>query len=146
MARATTAAFVRRALALLRSQEPAAFHRMLDELRPAGVRLEVGGERFAVEARGDRAVVGRRPTRPPAGAVGAGPGVVVDLADGRLDLLGAVEAGRLDVRGDLDGVLRLARAFAAFADGAVRAPGMPALLEEYRAARPDRDQSGRVTM
>lgn len=132
--RATTAAFVRRALALLRSQAPAAYHRMVDELRPGAVLLDVDGERFAVEARGDGAWTGRRATRPATGRVTARDGVVLDLIDGRLDLLGAVEAGRLDVRGDPQAVLRLARALTAFVDGAVRAPGLRGLLDEYRAA------------
>jgi hypothetical protein len=57
---------------------------------------------------------------------------VLDLIDGRLDLLGAVEAGRLDARGDPEAVLRLARALTAFVEGAVRAPGMRALLDDYR--------------
>lgn len=132
--RATTAAFVRRALALLRSQAPAAYHRVVDELRHGAVLLEVDGERFAVEARGDGAWTGRRATRPATGRVTARDGVVLDLIDGRLDLLGAVEAGRLDVRGDPQAVLRLARALTAFVEGAVRAPGLRALLDEYRAA------------
>ncbi|MGE0026633.1 MAG: SCP2 sterol-binding domain-containing protein [Thermoleophilia bacterium] len=132
--RATTAAFVRRALALLRSQQPAAYHRMVDALRPGAVLLEVDGERFAVEARGDGAWTGRRATRPATGRVTARDGVVLDLIDGRLDLLGAVEAGRLDVRGDPEAVLRLARALSAFVEGAVRAPGLRDLLDEYRAA------------
>ena len=133
---ATTAAFVRRALALLRSEAPAAYHRMVDELRPGAVLLEVDGERFAVEVRGDRAWVRRRATRPAAGRVVARDGVVLDLIDGRLDLLGAVEAARLDVRGDPEAVLRLARALGAFVEGAVRAPGLRELLDEYRAAQP----------
>ena len=130
--RATTADFVRRALLLLGSEAPAAYHRLVDELRPGAVLLRVGGERFAVEVRGDRAWLGRRATRPAAGRVDARDGVVLDLIDGRLDLLGAVEAGRLDVRGDPEAVLRLARALTAFVEGAVRAPGLRALLDEYR--------------
>ena len=133
---ATTAAFVRRALALLRSEAPAAYHRMVVELRPGALLLEVGGERFAVEVRGDRAWVGRRASRPATGRVTARDGVVIDLIDGRLDLLGAVRAGRLDVRGAPEAVLRLARALGAFVEGAVRAPGLRELLDEYRAARP----------
>jgi hypothetical protein len=129
---ATTAAFVRRALALLRSQAPAAYHRLVDELRPGAVLLEVDGERFAVDARGDRARAGRRAAGPATGRVVARDGVVLDLIDGRLDLLGAVEAGRLDVRGDPEAVLRLARALTAFVEGAVRSPGLRDLLDEYR--------------
>lgn len=132
---ATTAAFLGRSLVLLERESPAAFHRLVDALRPCAVRLEVGDERIAVEVRGDRARVLRRGTRPAAGLVTARDGVVLDLIDGRLDLLGAVEAGRLDVRGDCDAVLRLARALSAFVEGAVRSPGLRALLEEYRAAR-----------
>ena len=139
---ATTAAFVRRALALLRWEAPAAYHRMVDELRPGAVLLEVDGERFAVETRGERAWTGRRASRPPTGRVVARDGVVLDLIDGRLDLLGAVEMGRLDVRGDPESVLRLARALTAFVEGAVRADGLRDLLDEYRAAR----QSRRVIM
>jgi hypothetical protein len=59
-------------------------------------------------------------------------GVVLDLIDGRIDLLGAVEAGRLDVRGDPEAVLRLARALTAFVEGAVRSPGLRDLLDAYR--------------
>lgn len=130
--RATTAAFVQRALTLLRSQGPAAHHRMVEALGPGAVLLEVDGERFAVEVRGDRAWAGRRATRPATGRVVARDGVVLDLIDGRLDLVGAVEAGRLDVRGDPEAVLRLARALTAFVEGAVRAPGLRELLDEYR--------------
>ena len=42
-------------------------------------------------------------------------------------------------------MLRLARALTAFVEGAVRAPGLRELLDEYRAARPAR-QSRRVIM
>ena len=127
MPHSTTAGFVRRALDLLRSEAPAAHHRMVDELRPGAVLLQVDGDRFAVEVRGDRPVAGR---------VVARDGAVLDLIDGRLDMLGAVEAGRLDVRGDPEAVLRLARALSAFVEGAVRAPRLRELLDEYRAAQP----------
>ncbi len=136
MPHSTTAGFVRRALDLLRSEAPAAHHRMVDELRPGAVLLQVDGDRFAVEVRGDRAWVRRRATRPVAGRVVARDGAVLDLIDGRLDMLGAVEAGRLDVRGDPEAVLRLARALSAFVEGAVRAPRLRELLDEYRAAQP----------
>jgi hypothetical protein len=132
----TTAAFLRRALVLLEAESPAAFHRLVDELRPGPARLDVGGERFAVEVDGGRPRVRRRGALPPAGWVTAREGVVLDLIDGRLDLLGAVEAGRLDVRGDPEAVLRLARALSAFVDGAVRSAGLRLLLDDYRAAEP----------
>lgn len=133
---ATTAGFLRRALVLLEAEAPAAFHRLLDELRSGATRLEVGGERITVEVHGDRVRVRRRGTRPPSGWVTAGEGVVLDLIDGRLDLLGAVEAGRLDVRGDVGTVLALSRALVAFVDGAVRSAGLRLLLDDYRAAGP----------
>jgi len=132
--RATTATFLRRALVVLESESPAAFHRLVDEMRPGPAVLDVGGERFAVEVDGDRLRVRRSGTLPPAGWVTARRGVVLDLIDGRLDLLGAVEAGRLDVRGDVETVLALARALTAFVDGAVRSGGLRLLLDDYRAA------------
>ncbi len=133
---ATTAVFLRRALVLLEAEAPAAFHRLVDELRAGATRLDVGGERVTVEVHGDRVRVRRRGTRPPSGWVTAGEGVVLDLIDGRLDLLGAVEAGRLDVRGDLGTALALARALVAFVDGAVRSAGLRLLLDDYRGVAP----------
>jgi hypothetical protein len=135
--RATTATFLRRALILLEAESPAAFHRLVDELRRRPARLDVGGERFAVEVDGDGLRVRRRGTLSPAGWVTARRGVVLELIDGRLDLLGAVEAGRLDVRGDVETVLALARALTAFVDGAVRSGGLRLLLDDYRAAAPE---------
>ncbi len=132
---ASTGAFVGRSLAVLEAEAPAAFLRIVDELRPCAVRLDVDGERFTVEVRDGRARVARRGGRSPAGWVTARGAVVLDLIDGRLDLLGAVESGALDVRGDCESVLRLARALTAFTEGAVRSPGARALLDEYRYSR-----------
>ncbi len=131
---AATAAFVERALGVLEAESPAAFCRLVDELRPGAAGLEVGSERFAVEVRGDRLRVVRRPGRAARARVTARDGVVLDLIDGRAGLLEAVAGGRLDVRGDLDAVLRLARGLTAFVEGAVRSPGVRSLLEEYRVA------------
>ena len=128
----STAAFVGRSLAILRDEAPAAYHRLADELRPGAVHMDVAGDRFAVEVRDDRPRVVRGGARGATGWVTADDGVVLDLIDGRLDLLGAVEAGRLDVRGDCETVLRLARALTAFTEGAVRSPGARALLDDYR--------------
>jgi hypothetical protein len=131
---ATTAAFVERALGVLETEAPVAFHRLIDELRAGPAGLEVDEERFSIEVRGDALRVVRRPTSADGGRVRTGGDVVLDLIDGRVPLLEAVVEGRLDVRGDCDAVLRLARGLTAFVEGAVRSPGVRDLLEEYRAA------------
>lgn len=131
---ATTAAFVERALGVLETESPVAFHRLVDELRDGPAGLEVDRERFRIEVSGDALRVVRRPGPPDAGRVTAGAGVVLDLIDGRAALLDAVLGGRLDVQGDCDTALRLARGLTAFVEGAIRSPGLRALLEEYRGA------------
>lgn len=130
----TTSAFVERALGVLAAESPAAYHRLADQLRPAPTSMEVDGESFSIDARGDRLRVVRGPLRGAGGRVSADSAVILDLIDGRTEVLEAVVGGRLDVRGDLDAVLRLARGLSAFVEGAVRSPGLRGLLDEYRAA------------
>jgi hypothetical protein len=129
-----TADFVERALGVLEAESPAAFHRLVDELRGGPAGLEVDRERLSIEVRGDALRVVRRPGRLDAGRVTAGGEVVLDLIDGRVGLVEAVAQGRLDVRGDCDAVLRLARGLTAFVEGAIRSPGVRALLDDYRGA------------
>lgn len=131
---AATSAFVERALGVLAAESPAAYHRLADQLRPAPAGLEVDGESFSIDVRGDRLRVVRGPPHGPGGRVRAGGEVILDLIDGRTEVLEAVVGGRLDVRGDVEAVLRLARGLGAFVEGAVRAPGLRELLDEYRAA------------
>lgn len=132
--RAATAAFVERALGVLAVESPAAYHRLADQLRRAPTGLEVDDESFRVEVQGDLIGVVRRPLRHGGGRVTAGGAVILDLIDGRTSLLEAVLEGRLNVHGDPDAVLALARGLTAFVEGAVRSPALRDLLEEYRAA------------
>jgi hypothetical protein len=125
------AAVLRRSLDHLAAEVPASHRLLADELGSLVVQFEVDGEVFAV--RGDErieVVDGGAPD--PGPRVVTSRSAILDVLDAELTLGDAVEAGRVQVRGALDDVLRAHDALIAYAHAAVRAPSSPRLLAALR--------------
>jgi hypothetical protein len=61
-------------------------------------------------------------------------GTILQVIDGKSSLEEAVLDGAIFIRGDLQKIETLYSALAAYLDGAMRSPGFPALLADYRQA------------
>jgi hypothetical protein len=61
-------------------------------------------------------------------------GAILHVIDGRSSLEEAVIDGAIFIRGDVHKIETLYSALAAYLDGAMRSPGFPALLSDYRQA------------
>ena len=132
----SVAAYARDAFTILEAEAPAAFHRLIGQLRDRSVHLSVGQEQLVLDLRDGRPVIrasgpSESPDAPMASVV-TSRATVLDLIDGTLLLPQAVAERRLDVRGDTDALLRLSRALTAFVEGAVRSRSMRPLLASFR--------------
>jgi hypothetical protein len=58
---------------------------------------------------------------------------VLDLLDGHVEVTDAILDGRLEVRGNVDGVVRMFLAIEILLDGSTRAPALQALARDFRA-------------
>lgn len=120
------------ALAVIRVDRLAAYVQIEDALAGLVVECMVTDEQFHVEAHRELRLL-------PGGAKCADARVctdgqtILDLIDGEISLLEAVENGRLDMFAATSVLLRLAQAQRAFAEGAARARDVRPVLERYRA-------------
>ncbi len=121
------------AMGLLRSDVPAAYFRIVDELDGLAVAIDVQGERFVAAAAGSELRLDADAATPSAWLC-TDRATVLMLVDGALTQLDAVLDRRLDLRADAALLDRLARAGRAFGDGALRAPRCRALLDRLRAS------------
>lgn len=60
-------------------------------------------------------------------------GTVLDLLDGDLEVADAILDGRLEVRGEVDAVVRMFLAVEILLDGSTRSPALQALARDFRA-------------
>jgi hypothetical protein len=122
---------LRQSVAHLEDEVPDSYRRVLNELGPLVVELDVDGELFCL--RGGRRL---EVSDGAAGAAGAriitSRATILDVLDARVGLGEAVEAGTVDVRGSLDDVLRAHDTLLAYVHAAVRAPSQPGLLAALR--------------
>jgi hypothetical protein len=122
---------LRQSVAHLEDEVPDSYRRVLDELGPLVVELDIDGELFCL--RGGRRLEVSDGTAGAAGArIIASRATILDVLDARVGLGEAVEAGTVDVRGSLDDVLRAHDTLLAYVHAAVRAPSQPALLAALR--------------
>jgi hypothetical protein len=123
------------ALALLQSDAPAAYFRILTELDGLAIALRVDDEPFAVRgtSRGLQLEHGTPAGAAPPIELQTSRRTIVALIDGELSLLDAVLARELALRAEVRVLDRIARAGRAFAEGALRSRRMRALLDEFRA-------------
>lgn len=124
-------ALVARSLRALREEVPVA-HRALCAAAPGRcVRIEMDGEVVAVAV--DPAGVDVVPPSRPADVhVHTSRRATLALADGATTLLGAAEAGAVEIVGTPDDVVAFHDALHCYFHGAVRAPSFPALLAAFR--------------
>lgn len=140
MARLSSAGALREAFRIL-ERDALAFHVVLaDELRGLTISCEVGGERFGLRC-GRRPLVARIGRDPAAVRVATDRETILALIDGKIRLLEAIRGRRLKLIADVALMLRLSRAQRAFAEGAVRARRMRALLNRYRSGVKTGDRS-----
>jgi hypothetical protein len=126
---------LRRSVEHLADEVPDSYRRVLDQLGPLVVELDVDGELFSLWG-------GRRLEVSDGAAVTAGARIttsrsaILDVLDARVGLGEAVEAGSVGVWGSLDDVLRAHNALLAYVHAAVRAPSQPGLLAALRTGAP----------
>lgn len=127
--------WVRRGVVTLARELPWASARMGAALGARGVHLVVDGELAAVQWRDGAARVAERPSpdAPPVVTLRTTRRTVIALADGDDALVDAVRAGRIVLRGAPGDLAAFHDALMAFLQGAVRAPGFAATLDDFRA-------------
>jgi hypothetical protein len=124
---------LRQSVAHLEDEVPDSYRRVLDELGPLVVELNVDGELFCL--RGGRRLEVSDGAADTAGArIITSRATILDVLDARVGLGEAVEAGTVDVRGSLDDILRAHNSLLAYVHAAVRAPSQPGLLAALRSA------------
>lgn len=128
----TAAEALAAALAVLENEQLAAFVEVGDALDGLVVDCRVGREEFHVPGGAALAVQAGGAGRQARVHVVAERGVILDLVDGEIDILGALRARRLDVRGDVALLVRLSRAQRAFAEGTARSRSMRTVLDAFR--------------
>jgi hypothetical protein len=123
--------FLEHSLEVLRDEMPAAHAAFVSTLEGRRLGIDADGERRVLsfgatgvrahggEERADLEVEFERST-------------VLDLVDGLISLPAAVLADRLRLRGGLDAIGLFDRALRSYAQGTVRCPSMPGLLERFR--------------
>ena len=124
--------FLRRSLAAIRAEAPAAYGRLAELLAPREVLLAVDGESVALRfSAGDV----RELSRPehPAVEFRTSRDTILDLIDARCSLLGAARDDRCLLRAAPGDLVAFHDGLIAYLHGAVRSFSMPELLAEFRA-------------
>jgi hypothetical protein len=127
----SVASLLRRSLGHLAAEVPESYRRLLAELGPLVVQMEVDGEAFSMRRRtgidvtegGDDAAGAR---------VATSRAAIIDVLDAVVSLSEAVESDRVVVRGSLDDIVRAHDALLAYAHAAVRARSIPGLVTALR--------------
>jgi hypothetical protein len=119
----------------LEDEVPDSYRRVLDELGPLVVELNVDSELFSL--RGGRRLEVSDGAADTAGArITTSRAAILDVLDARVSLGQAVEAGTVGVHGSVNNVLRAHDALIAYVHAAVRAPSQPGLLAALRTGAP----------
>ena len=124
---------LRRSFAVLEREAPAHLSALGVALGASAVDFAVDGDavRVAVGA-GGRVAVGAIGESPPAVQVFSSRAAILALVDGQHTLAGAVRDGVLDLSGRPYEIARFLDALVIYLHGAVRCPGMPAILAHWR--------------
>lgn len=124
---------LRRSFAVLEREAPAHLTALGVALGAAAVDFSVDGDRVRVAVgAGARPAVGIPGDSPPAVRVFSSRAAILGLIDGQHTLAGAVREGVLDLFGRPDEIARFLDALVIYLHGAVRCPGMPAILARWR--------------
>jgi hypothetical protein len=123
---------LRRSVEHLADEVPNSYRRMLQELGPLIVELDVDGELFSLRG-GQRLEVSGGAADTAGARVTTSRAAILDVLDARVGLGEAVEAGTVAVRGSLDDVQRAHDTLLAYVHAAVRATSQAALLAALRA-------------
>ena len=132
--------FLERSFRLLQNEVPLAFDRLLASV-PATLLVEIDDERVVVSRQGSRLVL-NPPGAPTAVVLRTSQPSLLDLLDGRAELLDLVMSDRVLLRGSAADLATTFEAFVAYFQGAVRGPGFPELLAEWRRPRSESAGSG----
>jgi hypothetical protein len=122
---------LRRSVERLADEVPDSYRRVLDELGPLVVELDVDGELFSLRG-GGRLEVSDGAADTAGARITTSRATILDVLDARVGLGEAVEAGAVDARGSLDDILRAHDTMLAYVHAAVRAPSQPGLLAALR--------------
>lgn len=127
-------AFVSRSLGILEREHPDGHRRLCAALGRRRVGLLLDGEPFVLAALGARLRLERAATEGLTPAVSLASGTVVELLDGELELLDALLADRVVVRGAIAELAELWESTRLYLHGLIRCPSIPPLLDALRAA------------
>lgn len=121
---------LRTSLALLRRECPTAWRRMCARLGRRALTIRVDG--VAVDVAGHHVHVEVGAPAQPIVEVETSRAAIVALADGRDDLLDALLAERVVIRGGVADVHALYEGLVDYVRGAIRSPSFPQLLARFR--------------
>jgi hypothetical protein len=125
--------FVERSLTALEREAPAFHAQLCSTLRGRRVRITGDGDPFAL-----RFDAGTVTNTEPDGSedvlLSVGNQALLELVDGQLSIEEALRQDRLEMRGQLRGVVDVFDALVIYVRGAIRCPACPPLLSEFRAA------------
>jgi hypothetical protein len=127
----TVAATLEEALRILRCDALTAYYRLVREMNGLSVTFDVEGELFSLHCAD--AELHLQPLPADATAfVRATRTTILELIDGKADMMDCVIMGKLNVWGDVRLLPNISRACIAFADGAIRSRRMRTLLTSFR--------------
>ncbi|HHM06060.1 MAG TPA: hypothetical protein ENJ19_10020 [Gammaproteobacteria bacterium] len=130
-------AILAEALEILLDDAPAAYFRVTRELDACIVAIDLSEEHFRLRVNNDRAVMqgaaDSNDHQTPTVSVHTSRQLIVDLIDGRRDVLSAFLSRDLSINASLDAVIAASRAMTYFTEGAVRSRRMRCLADELRA-------------
>lgn len=121
---------LQQALGVLAQEHPRLSGQLAAALGPRRLHIAHAQERLGLWVSGDQVRCGDPPPVPHV-HIHLGPSCVHSLLTGGATVEEALLGGRLDLRGELDDLLALARAVHLFAHGALRCPSMPALMQTF---------------
>jgi hypothetical protein len=127
-------AFVDGALLALAREAAATYARLATLVGAEGVRLAMGDAALVVRFGARSHAI--EPARAPAAVEARSDrATIAALLAAELTSREAIESDRLQLRGEVDAVLRFEQALGAFVEGAARAPSFPGLLAAFRDER-----------
>lgn len=132
MAERTLDGFVRRSLAILEHEHPAGYRRLHAALGRRRVELGLDGDPFVLAVAGARIRLEPAASERACAAVELGRATVVSILDGEVELLDAVLADHLHVRGSIAELGELWDATRLYLHGLIRCPSIPPLLDALR--------------
>jgi hypothetical protein len=126
---------LRRSVEHLADEVPDSYRRVIEEIGPLVVELDVDGELFSLRG-GVRLEVSDGAPDTAGIRITTSQTAILNVLDAKVGLGEAVEAGTVAVRGSLEDVQRAHNTLLAYVHAAVRAPSQPGLLTALRTRQP----------